>query len=923
MSEKLKADVLSAFNGGEVTPEAAGRVDKEELKFATRYVANFLPTHQGGIKKWYGTSKIDNIPVNVSTGYKLIPFNGASEPLCLLFCAGNVYAVSSGEVYQQSFVVTPDQIENTNYLQINDIMYFANGTTPLFQIQYYGIDNGHHIFKLYSAAIKEEPFFPYSWDGNYNQNIQTNGYTGEITVTATNASGGYRLRLPARIQNCGAGVNVLFQDGTNMAITGGNITGGANPSNPVIGSTELQLVRIRGGVESVEVSSFVGTQQRIYDRTKKIIMHTSIYTYYYAYIKNVTSDQVVNAFSDIGASKIEDGYLYFDSLPAGHLSGDKYKICMVQGNSYATGGHTETSPSVQGYNRYTTASAYTMEGAEDELDPVSLTFDSTNVVGRKIKFHVRTDSAVSSWAQNITVNQNQICYSDGNYYIARTSTATATTGTMQPVHAKGTKSDGSVDFEYLHSGYGVATIISVIDSTHLVAKTNTPLPVLDITSATYDWDTYQWSMWGYNGCYPSKVFTYANRLGCILNTDGYGSWLQMSKTDGYDDFGTEEYGKQLDTSGINTVITGHSDNRVNWVLPGYRLYMGSYSGEYNVVGDKATGSLAPTNIQILPVSNVGGANVDAIKYKDMNLFVGSSGEDLYRLAYDYSSDDYVPEDMSFVSESLFSDGISKLQVLRSKERNLYFLTNNNSLRLCFMQEEIKTMGCYRIDLSGDILDFAISESGGESVGFVAVKREGIYTVERIDSDDPTYMLATRRIYEEPTDPVITDILYDTEFSGKEIFIKNNETGQFYHETVANDGMFINRFSTRDLSYGLPMLAEVHTLPPYNQNSKLEGLQQKAIRFNVRLLESGEFSYGSSNDFDKWYEYHNWNIQAGQEWNAAHKLMSGDLQLPASFGYMQVNNKADGKYPNTTGVAINIRSHSPEPFNLLMVSNIYV
>ena len=146
---------------------------------------------------------------------------------------------------------------------------------------------------------------------------------------------------------------------------------------------------------------------------------------------------------------------------------------------------------------------------------------------------------------------------------------------------------------------------------------------------------------------------------------------------------------------------------------------------------------------------------------------------------------------------------------------------------------------------------------------------------------------------------------------------------FYHTTVDSDGVFANRFETHSLTYGLPLVAEVHTLPPYNQNNKLEGLQQKAVKFNIRVLESGEFSYGSSNDFDKWYEYHNWNTQAGQSWNVQHKLMSGDLQLPASFGYMQVNNKADGKYPNTTGIAINLRSSSPEPFNLLMVSNLYV
>ena len=430
-------------------------------------------------------------------------------------------------------------------------------------------------------------------------------------------------------------------------------------------------------------------------------------------------------------------------------------------------------------------------------------------------------------------------------------------------------------------------------------------------------------MWGYHGKYPAKVFTFAGRLGYTLDTDGYGSWLQMSKTDAYDDFGTEEYGRQLDTSAINMIISGHPDNRINWVLAGYRLYMGSASGEYNVLGDKSTGAISPTTVAILPVSSVGSANVDAVKYKDMNLFVGASTQELYRLTYDYTTDDYVPEDLTTVSENLFADGIERMHVLRVKDRNLYFLTETKRLRFCSVQDEIKTVGTYRVDVNGDVLDFTVSNAGPYSFQFLLVKRDNVCTMELVDSVSPSYMLSRRTILQTEDEGVIADTITDLELAGKNIFVQNLEDGRFYHALVNLNGSFNNRFSTHSLAYGLPMMAEVHTLPPYNQGNKMEGEQQKAVKFTVRLWDSGEFSYGSSNDFDKYYEYHNWNTQAGQEWDAMHKLMTGDLQLSAPFGYMQANNKADGKYPNTTGISINLRSHSPEPFNLLMVSNLYV
>jgi hypothetical protein len=120
---------------------------------------------------------------------------------------------------------------------------------------------------------------------------------------------------------------------------------------------------------------------------------------------------------------------------------------------------------------------------------------------------------------------------------------------------------------------------------------------------------------------------------------------------------------------------------------------------------------------------------------------------------------------------------------------------------------------------------------------------------------------------------------------------------------------------------MEMPFELHGIPSVGK--KLEGAQQKAVRFLVRLLDSGAFSYGSSHDFNRWYDYNNWNIADSQEWDSKHKLMTGDIQLPSSFGYVQGQNTADGPYPNDTSVALNVRAVTPEPFNLLMVSNIYV
>jgi hypothetical protein len=62
---------------------------------------------------------------------------------------------------------------------------------------------------------------------------------------------------------------------------------------------------------------------------------------------------------------------------------------------------------------------------------------------------------------------------------------------------------------------------------------------------------------------------------------------------------------------------------------------------------------------------------------------------------------------------------------------------------------------------------------------------------------------------------------------------------------------------------------------------------------------------------------------GQTWDTQHKLVTGDIQLPASFGYTVGQNKGTGEYPNDTGVGLNMYMNTPEPFCLLSVSCVYV
>lgn len=641
--------------------------------------------------------------------------------------------------------------------------------------------------------------------------------------------------------------------------------------------------------------------------------------------RQVTDQQIVNAFSVLtgGTGYVEEGSLKFTDLPTGHQSGDLYYFKVTQENSYNTT-PPPNSIIVGGYTGVNNIPGYTQTVDAAPLgETAGMGFDSVEMVGRKIKIsieHVSSGEGVKSWAEGISVSVGDIVYSDGHYYECM---AGSTCGQTQPTHTQGTYSDGKASWLYLHSGYGYITITSVNSSTQMEGDVDSLLPYTSGTaSASHDWNNYQWSMWGYKGKYPNQVFMFNGRLGYTLDTAGYGSWLQLSKSDEFDDFSVEEFGETTDICAVNTLISEYNENRINWVISGYRLYMGSYAGEYNISGgDENKSVITPSNCNILPVSQAGGGPVKATKFEDLNLFASGDRRQLFSLKYDYTSDDYIPSDIGFAGEDLLSAGISSMWHLRGYDRNLYLRTDDNGLVLIHQPEDVKALGFFRVDMKGDVLNHCVSNANGSSAQFVLVKRGDVCTVEFIESDYLPYMLNTKEYRPAEGQEHVASTVTETMFANQNVYVYDVATGEFQREHVGQDGVIAVPFTTDLALVGIEMPCEVHTHPLYND--KVETTQQKAVRYTIRVVDSGAFSYGSSNDFNKWYKYDNANTVGEQEYGEGHRLMTGDIKLPSSFGYQQAQNKADSKYPNDSATALSIKAITPEPFNLLLVSSIYV
>lgn len=242
MANATKVDVTTAFNAGEFTPALAGRIDFQDYKYSARFIENFLPEVQGGLKKFYGTRKI--AVINKPDDYVLVPFDALDNPVILVVHDGLISVIDGDDYYDTTLTITVAGLKELRWTQQNAVMYFVHPTVMPFTIRCYGRDSGNNnklIFRLEEIEFLDVPYFPVGWAGNFNGTITTDGEVGTIHVTAgTTAS--LSLKLPDIIVGTSGSVNVLRGPAVSV-LTGENTYS--------LGATKVQLIRKRNGVESV------------------------------------------------------------------------------------------------------------------------------------------------------------------------------------------------------------------------------------------------------------------------------------------------------------------------------------------------------------------------------------------------------------------------------------------------------------------------------------------------------------------------------------------------------------------------------------------------------------------------------------------------------------------------------------------------
>ena len=777
-----KIHQYTSFNSGEYSPELAGRVDLESFGASTRYMSNMMSQVTGGVKKFYGTKHIAEVTPDAGFAkVKFVPFINKYEPMVFVFWGvssetGSEAPMKIGLIYGDKYktlnVTFPQSIDvdEMRWKQINDTIIFVHKSVQPLAIEFYGTDSdGEYVFLAKSISFTEIPYFPIGTTKDYVGTLEASGLSGTITLSIPNGEMSIRTNFPAIL---------VDQTTYSRSYTSGWTTKWLGSGYDVDNSV-VKLCRMRNGVSSQLCSGVCnqystshkkrheGSTQWKYtvndsitrERVCQVIQGTYPGSYMYGdqiVIQNMNDHQNGDEYYiEVDVGKIvykrynDTVYAAFTQLSIEYqpslvdladfnpeeLLGRKIKLYFndntvikpwYQGETVAkddyrySNGHwykaenAGTCGNIQPSHTY----GIRMDGATSAVGwryvhSGSNTGTITEVPKSTATITQTVGTSLSDLAVNVDLFANMI-KSAGTYAFVYDGNDWVYSGDTVDLEDYGISYDGTpVATDELSVVYTKPTTLTVLIEEGEIPNT--------WNGSSYSYNNYAWSIWGYHGIHPSEVYMVGNRLGLVCNTDGYGAWNSLSVTDDYYNFSTEEYGEQLDTSAIVHLIGNNESGAINWVLSRKNVYMGSFSGEYNIKGG-TNNILSPMTTVVDNISNMGGKAVVPLKYKELNIFVGSTGKELYTISYDYTIEDYTPHSLGYLTQHIMDRGIARIEALNNMDRNIYLLHDTQQLSLFNYVREQKIMGFSQLDFGDPVVDFVSTYANEETAGYVATHR---------------------------------------------------------------------------------------------------------------------------------------------------------------------------------------------------------
>lgn len=329
-------------------------------------------------------------------------------------------------------------------------------------------------------------------------------------------------------------------------------------------------------------------------------------------------------------------------------------------------------------------------------------------VGMLVRLRSRDGLDRRPWEAVRTYTLNDVRWSDGHAY--RAIEIGSESGSVKPIHTRGVQSDkgsanGGAKWEYLHSGYGVVRITSILTATQALAvpvaeypgaTPRVPAEVVGLANATARW---QFGAWSEIGGWPTAV---AFAFGRLWMARGRRIW--SSRTDDFFNWSDLTAGQILADDGLSALLNGDRINETRWLLEHDKgLLVGADGGVFvlgksnqsQVMGAVTDGT---RNIEWRQQTATGSMSLEPERIASKIAMVDANRRSVKMLGYDIQADGMALSDVTVLADHMMRSGVVWTAWQGGIDRTLWVgLGSGDMAALLFVgEQEVAAWSLHRI-----------------------------------------------------------------------------------------------------------------------------------------------------------------------------------------------------------------------------------
>ena len=278
------------------------------------------------------------------------------------------------------------------------------------------------------------------------------------------------------------------------------------------------------------------------------------------------------------------------------------------------------------------------------------------------------------------------------------------------------------------------------------------------------------------GEYPAAVTYYQQRL-AFAQSNNNPQTVWMSQTGNYKNFNVSE--PLRDDDAVTFTIAARQVNEIRHMVPLSDLVVLTSGGEWLMVADDGK-VVTPTSISLKPQGYRGASDVPPLTIGNTILYIQSKGSIVRDLAYALESDTYTGNDLTVLSNHLFSGKTVREWAYAQAPYSIAWtvLSDGSVAALTYLREH-EVWGWSRHDTDGDFESVCSIAEGTEDATYFVVKRTINGTTKRYVERLHT------RIFETVADAFFVDcgLSYDGAHSGSTTMTLSGGTNWSHTENL--------------------------------------------------------------------------------------------------------------------------------------------